>query len=164
MKYTFAELKGVKDLDLGASQWLTIEQKRIDAFAEATDDHQWIHTDPERAAKTPFGSTIAHGYLLLSMVPKLFNDMFLISDAAMLVNFGLDKVRFMKPVPSGSQIRMKAKIESATVRKGNLLLRIRGFLMLRPTDDDGEGRRAVVIDALFMAIPQSEAQDPEPES
>ncbi len=153
MNYSFEDLEGAEGLDLGASEWLTVDQQRIDVFADATDDHQWIHLDPERAAQTPMGSTIAHGYLLLSLVPKLLADIFVMDEAEMLVNFGLDKVRFIQPVPSGSEIRLTAKIESATRRKGNLLLRVRGFLRLRPAGDKSDGRRAVALEALFLAVP-----------
>ena len=153
MNYSFEDLEGTEGIDLGASEWLTVEQERINGFADATEDHQWIHLDAERAAETPIGSTIAHGYLLLSLVPKLLTEIFVMNEAEMLVNFGLDKVRFIQPVTSGSQIRLTAKVESATRRKGNLLLRVRGFLMLRPAGDDGKGRRAVALEALFLAVP-----------
>ncbi len=160
MNYSFEDLEGTEGIDLGASAWMTVDQERINGFADATEDHQWIHLDAERAAETPIGSTIAHGYLLLSLVPKLLTEIFVMDEAEMLVNFGLDKVRFIQPVSTGSQIRLTAKIESATRRKGNLLLRVRGFLMLRPAGDDGEGRRAVALEALFLAVPPAPVDDP----
>lgn len=153
MHYSFADLDGAEGVDLGTSDWFAVNQERIQAFADATEDHQWIHTDPERAAETPFGSTIAHGYLLLSLVPKLFTEIFVLDEAEMLVNFGLDKVRFLKPVTSGAELRLQAQIEKATWRKGNLLLRIRGFLMVRESTDDDRGRRAVALETLFLAVP-----------
>jgi acyl dehydratase len=90
---------------LGASEWLTIEQERIDRFAEATGDHQWIHVDPERAAAGPFGATIAHGYLTLSLLPYFAAQNYRIDGARMSVNYGLNKVRFISPVHVGSRLR-----------------------------------------------------------
>ncbi len=97
----FAELVGS---ELGPSSWIAVTQERIDAFAAATDDSQWIHVDPERAADGPFGTTIAHGYLTLSLcVPMLYE--LLPATGAMAVNYGVDRVRFPAPVPSGSRVR-----------------------------------------------------------
>jgi acyl dehydratase len=89
---------------LGRSQWHTVEQDQIDAFGAATLDEQWIHTDPRRAAHGPFGGTIAHGYLTLSLATVLVDEVFVISDAVMIVNYGLDRVRFPAPLPVGSQV------------------------------------------------------------
>lgn len=158
MQYTMADLMGAENVDLGAGEWLTIGQERIDRFARCTEDQQWIHTDPERAAATPFGGTIAHGYLLLSLVPRLFEGLLAVSDAEMLVNFGLDKVRFIKPVPSESEIQLMASLESATERKGNLLLRVRGTLKVRLKGDNGPGRRAVALETLFLAVAPDEKE------
>src|SRR3954467_1617102 len=91
---TLAELEGAVDRDLGAGSWFEITQERIDAFAEATDDRQWIHVDPDRAAEGPFGTTIAHGYLMLSLMPVLMGEIVNIGDAVMGVNYGTDKIRF----------------------------------------------------------------------
>lgn len=104
------ELPGSAGRDLGLSDWINIDQKRIDLFAEATDDHQWIHVDPERARTGPFGGTIAHGYLTLSLVIPLWTDLLDVSDASTKVNYGLDRVRFPAPVPAGSRIRLAARI------------------------------------------------------
>ena len=90
---------------LGYSDWHTITQERVDTFAEATDDHQWIHVDPERAATGPFGGTIAHGYLTLSLIPMLAAKIYRIDNITMGINYGLNKVRFPQPVPVGSRIR-----------------------------------------------------------
>jgi acyl dehydratase len=90
---------------LGSSPWLTIDQHRIDAFAEATGDHQWIHVDAGRAAAGPFGATIAHGYLTLSLLPMLADQAFGIGDVAMGINYGLNKLRFPHPVRVGSRLR-----------------------------------------------------------
>lgn len=91
--------------EVGVSPWVEISQERIDRFAKATEDFQWIHVDPERAKNSPYGGTIAHGYLTLSMLPKLAESTFEFSDRKMGVNYGLNKVRFTAPVPAGSRIR-----------------------------------------------------------
>ncbi|MFF4323903.1 MaoC family dehydratase [Streptomyces sp. NPDC001568] len=99
---------------LGPSGWLEVDQKRIDLFADATGDHQWIHVDPERAASGPFGSTIAHGYLTLSLLPSLVPQIMLVEGMRMGINYGVDKVRFPAPVPVGSRLRATAVITSVT--------------------------------------------------
>lgn len=91
--------------EIGLSDWITVDQKRIDQFAEATGDHQWIHVDPVQAAKGPFGRTVAHGFLTLSLLPELFAAAFTIADVRMGVNYGLNRVRFTAPVPSGGRVR-----------------------------------------------------------
>ena len=99
------ELEAKVGEEVGVSPWVEISQERIDRFARATEDFQWIHVDPERAKSSPFGGTIAHGYLTLSMLPKLSESTFEFSDRKMGVNYGLNKVRFTAPVPAGSRIR-----------------------------------------------------------
>jgi acyl dehydratase len=99
------ELESKVGQEVGVSPWVEISQERIDLFARATEDFQWIHVDPERAKQSPFGTTIAHGYLTLSMLPKLAESTFEFSDRKMGVNYGLNRVRFTAPVPSGSRIR-----------------------------------------------------------
>ena len=102
-------LTELPDVELGPTSWLEVTQERIDAFAAVTDDPQWIHTDPERAAEGPFGSTIAHGFLTLSLcVPMLYEV--LPSTGGMVVNYGTDKVRFPAPVPTGSRIRARFRV------------------------------------------------------
>ena len=91
--------------EFGPSSWIGVTQDRIDAFAGATDDHQWIHVDPERAAGGPFGTTIAHGYLTLSLLPAMSQEVVPRQDGGMSLNYGLNKVRFPAPVPSGSRVR-----------------------------------------------------------
>src|SRR6185437_6372568 len=92
------ELRALAGTDLGYTDWLEITQDRVDTFADATDDHQWIHVDPERAATGPFGGTIAHGYLTLSLIIPLFNQLLEITGTSMSLNYGLDRVRFPSPV------------------------------------------------------------------
>ena len=96
--------------ELGSSDWLTIDQERVDRFAEATGDHQWIHVDVERAKTGPFGGTIAHGYLTLSLVPMLGAQVFALETPGAKLNYGVNKVRFPAPVPVGSRIRAHAKV------------------------------------------------------
>jgi acyl dehydratase len=96
--------------ELGSSEWLTIDQERVDRFAEATGDHQWIHVDVEKAKSGPFGGTIAHGYLTLSLLPMLGAQVFALETPGAKLNYGVNKVRFPAPVPVGSRIRAHAKV------------------------------------------------------
>ena len=107
-----AGLKALVGQDLGHSSWLEITQERVNTFADATGDHQWIHVDPERAAAGPFGAPIAHGYLTLSLVIPLFGEILKIEGIKMGVNYGLEKVRFPNPVRVGSKIRLAASVVS----------------------------------------------------
>jgi acyl dehydratase len=109
---SLSELAGAVGEELGTSDWVTIDQARIDQFAEATGDHQWIHTDPEKAAAGPFGTTIAHGYLTLSLLPMLTWQIYEVRGLAGALNYGLDKVRFPSPVPVGSRVRASAVLTS----------------------------------------------------
>ena len=113
---TLAELEQSGERELGTSDWHTIGQRQIDLFAEATGDRQWIHTNPERAAAGPFGTTVAHGYLTLSLLPMLLAEVISVSDAQMGVNYGTEKLRFTAPVPSGSRVRLHAKLLRAERR------------------------------------------------
>ena len=106
------ELKRAEGEDLGTSEWHEVTQKDIDAFADVTGDHQWIHVDPERAKETPFGGTIAHGYYTLSLAPRFSEQIIRLEGFAFAVNYGLDKVRFPAPLPVGSKVRMHAKLEN----------------------------------------------------
>jgi acyl dehydratase len=99
-------LRGLVGTELGRSRWFEIGQDRIATFADATDDHQWIHIDPARAAReSPFGGTVAHGFLTLSLLPSMLADVLVMVDAKLVVNYGLNKVRFPAPVPAGSRVR-----------------------------------------------------------
>ena len=99
-------LRALVGTELGRSRWFEIGQDRIATFADATDDHQWIHIDPERAAReSPFGGTVAHGFLTLSLLPSMLSDVLVMVDAKLVVNYGLNKVRFPAPVPAGSRVR-----------------------------------------------------------
>jgi acyl dehydratase len=107
-----SQLSSAVGEELGTSDWVTIEQERIDQFAEATGDHQWIHVDPERAKTGPFGTTIVHGYLTLSLLPMLTWQIYDVRGISGALNYGLDKVRFPSPVPVGSRVRASATLTS----------------------------------------------------
>ena len=107
------ELKALAGTDLGHTGWLEITQDRVNTFADATDDHQWIHVDRDRAAAGPFGRTIAHGSLTLSLIIPLFGELLEVKGVSMEINYGLNRVRFPAPVPVGSKIRMAAQLGAA---------------------------------------------------
>lgn len=109
---SFAELAACVGQEIGVSDWVEVTQQRIDAFAEATGDRQWIHVDPERAAKGPFGTTIAHGYLTLSLLPMFAESAIELRGVRMSVNYGLNRVRFPAPVPAGSRLRARFRVLS----------------------------------------------------
>ena len=142
-----AETLEADDLELGTSDWFHIDQDRIHQFAEATEDRQWIHVDVERARESELGSTIAHGFLLLSLLPKLFFDVVEFTDLGRIINLGTDKSRFMSPVPSGTDVHLKVWIVSARRRSGGILMRIRGVIHRRDT-----GRRALTAEMRFLAF------------
>lgn len=114
-----AEIKALAGTDLGRTDWLEITQERVNTFADATGDHQWIHVDPDRAAQGPFGTPIAHGYLTLSLVIPLFNDLLAFEGLSMSINYGLEKVRFPTPVKVGAKIRLHGVVDSVEDVKGN---------------------------------------------
>jgi acyl dehydratase len=116
------ELRTAVGEQLGWTDWLEVEQKQIDLFAEATGDHQWIHVDPERAASGPFGTTIAHGYLTLSLIPALTVQLLRVEGVKMGVNYGVNKVRFPAPVPVGSRLRATAQVAELTEVGGGVQL------------------------------------------
>ena len=107
------ELPRAVGIDLGHTDWVEVGQERIDRFAEATGDHQWIHVDAERAAAGPFGTTIAHGYLTLSLISMLLPDLMTVEGASMGINYGTNKVRFPAPVPAGSRVRASGTLTAA---------------------------------------------------
>ncbi|MEE1800194.1 MaoC family dehydratase [Streptomyces sp. JV176] len=114
------ELRAGVGEQLGHSDWLEVDQRRIDLFAEATGDHQWIHVDPERAATGPFGTTIAHGYLTLSLLPVLVPQVVRVENVKMGINYGTNKVRFPSPVPVGSRLRATAVLKDVTEAGGGV--------------------------------------------
>jgi acyl dehydratase len=121
---TLAELEHLVGQQVGVSDWVEVTQERIQLFADATGDHQWIHVDPERAKAGPFGATIAHGFLTLSLLPEMSARAFAISDVRMGVNYGLNRVRFPAPVPSGSRLRGHFKLVAFERLEGGAQLTI----------------------------------------
>jgi len=138
-----ASLLGAAGQHLGYSDWLEIDQQRINLFADATGDHQWIHVDPERAAQGPFGKTIAHGYLTLALANLFLPQIMLVQNASMGVNYGCEKVRFPAVVPVGSRVRGGGQIISAESVKGGVQVVVRMSIEL-----EGSDRPACVIDTI----------------
>ncbi|HSA51063.1 MAG TPA: MaoC family dehydratase [Yinghuangia sp.] len=144
---SFDEFAAQKGEHLGYSDWHVVDQDRIDRFADATGDHQWIHVDPERAKDGPFGATIAHGYLTLSMIPALGKDVFRLEGPKMLVNYGTDKVRFPTPVTVGSRLRVGAELaEVRDVAQGKQIV-------IRYTVEiEGQTKPACVAETLVLVV------------
>ena len=117
-----SELQALVGQEVAVSEWIAIDQRRIDLFADATGDHQWIHIDAERAAKGPFGSTVAHGFLTLSLLPEMSASAMHVEDSHMGVNYGLNKVRFTAPVPVDSRLRGRFKLLAYDAFDGGALL------------------------------------------
>lgn len=130
---------------LGTTDWLVVPQERINMFADATLDHQWIHVDEERAKNGPFGQTIVHGYLTLSLIPYLWGQMIQVNNIKMMVNYGMDKMKFGQPVLSGQAVRLTAKLESIVNLRGIAKSEI-SFKM----EIDGEKKPALTGVATFL--------------
>ena len=144
-----SELKDSVGKQLGVSEWLEIDQARIDTFADATGDHQWIHVDPERAKDGAFGSTIAHGYLTLSLVNKFLPEIIDVRGISMGVNYGSDRLRFPAPVPVGARIRGSAELIKVEDVKGNAVQST-----VRVTVEiEGSDRPACIIDTISRYLP-----------
>jgi acyl dehydratase len=141
------QLEGTDERELGTSAWHRIDQREIDLFAEAAGDHQWIHVDHEAAAQGPFGGTIAHGYLSLSMLPMLLGEVLAVEDARMGINYGIDRVRFTAPVPSGSQVRLKARLLEGTRRGEGILYRVGVEIEI-----EGAEKPALVGEVLYLVF------------
>lgn len=137
------ELRALAGHDLGTSDWLAISQDRIDTFADATDDHQWIHTDPVRAKDGPFGAPIAHGYLTLSLFIPLFTGLLDVRGVTTKVNYGLNKVRFPAPVKAGSRIRLAARLASVEDVPGGVQIAVDGTVEI-----EGGDKPAAVLQSL----------------
>jgi acyl dehydratase len=143
---TLAELEQATDRELGTSSWHEVTQEQIDKFADATGDHQWIHVDPERAADGPFGGTVAHGYLTLSMLPMMMSEVVSVTDAVMGVNYGTERLRFTNPVPCGSRVRLHAKLVR-TERRGPSVIWHVGVQV----EIEGKEKPALVGEVVYMA-------------
>jgi len=143
------ELKGYEGKSLSPSEWVEVTQDRIDRFADCTDDHQYIHVDPEAAKNTPFGATIAHGFLSLSLLAGHRSpDMPTIKNAVMGINYGLDRVRFLNPVKVNSRVRIHTKIISVTEKR-------RGYILIkseRSMEIEGEEKPALIAETLGLIV------------
>lgn len=143
---TLAELSKLEGESLGVSDWIEVTQERINTFADATGDHQWIHTDPERAkAESPFGGPIAHGYLTLSLIIPMWDEVLKVESVTTAVNYGLNKVRFTNPVPAGGRVRLNAALKTVEeLPKGGVQVTVDAKIEL-----EGSERPAVVVEAIY---------------
>jgi len=132
--------------ELGVGEWLEVTQERINTFADATGDHQWIHVDTERAKSGPFGATIAHGYLTLSLIPSLGGGGLGLDGVRMGINYGLDRVRFITPVKAGSRVRARRKLLDVTEGEGFVQMKVEVTVEI-----DGEAKPACVAETLSRA-------------
>ena len=132
---------------LGPTDWLPVEQDRVNKFADATDDHQWIHVDPEQAANGPFGGTIAHGLLTLSLLPHFMHELYTVSNVAMAINYGLNKVRFITPVRVGAKIRARAEIANVQKLEGAVQA-----TMVTTIEVEGSQKPAAVIESIIRYV------------
>ncbi|MFJ8110493.1 MaoC family dehydratase [Streptomyces sp. NPDC096132] len=137
------ELKKLAGSDLGTSEWIEVTQERINTFADATGDHQWIHVDPEKAATGPFGAPIAHGYLTLSLFIPLFTELLDVQGVTTKVNYGLNKVRFPSPVKVGSRIRLVGKLTEVEDVPGGVQITVDGAIEI-----EGGAKPAAVLQSL----------------
>jgi len=142
-----AEFETATGTELGPTEWIEVDQERVNRFADATEDHQWIHVDPERAANGPFGGTIAHGLLTLSLLPRLMHDLYRVDNVAMAINYGFNKVRFITPVPVGSKIRATSRV--AQVDKLDAGLQA---TLVTTIEVDGAAKPAAVIESIVRYV------------
>jgi acyl dehydratase len=144
---TIAELPGLKGTELGTSDWIEVTQERVNTFADATGDHQWIHVDVERAnAESPFGGPIGHGYLTLSLLIPMWSQVLTVTDQTMGVNYGLNKVRFPAPVPVGSRIRLTATLKDVEEIKGGVQMTIGAVI-----EREGAEKPVCIAEPVFRA-------------
>jgi acyl dehydratase len=144
-----AELKAAKGEHLGYSEWREVTQEQVNLFADATDDHQWIHIDADRAKQGPFGGTIAHGYLSLALLPSFMTEMFHVGGLRMGINYGLNKVRFPSPVPVGSKIRAGAELIDVKGTPSGTLATLRITIEVK----DGP-KPACIAESLSLYVPE----------
>ncbi|WP_285034292.1 MaoC family dehydratase [Mycolicibacterium sp. lyk4-40-TYG-92] len=143
---TLADLEPLAGQPLGTSAWFTVDQNRINTFADATDDHQWIHVDVDRATReSPFGGPVAHGYLTLALIIPLWAQVLVVDSVTTAINYGLNKVRFTSPVPAGSRIRLVCELKALEqLPKGGVQVTVAGRIEIEGTD-----RPAVVAEAVY---------------
>ncbi|MBE1515639.1 MaoC family dehydratase [Nesterenkonia halotolerans] len=142
---SFEDARSMAGTDLGQTAWREITQDMINTFADATDDHQWIHVDPERAKDGPFGAPIAHGFLTLSLIIPFWGELFDVTDVSTKLNYGLDKVRFTSPVQAGSRVRMHGTIREVEEVKGG------GLHLVVDATFEVEGQERPAVVATFLA-------------
>ncbi|MBU8578133.1 MaoC family dehydratase [Brevibacterium luteolum] len=142
-----AELEKLVGQEVGSSDWVTIDQDRIQLFADATDDHQWIHLDEEKAKAGPFGGTIAHGFLTLSLLPMLSQRTIDVTGMKMKINYGLNKVRFPQPVPSGARVRDTITLDSVERKDAGVMV-----IMTHVIEIDGEQRPACIAESVSLMV------------
>ncbi|KAA0080119.1 MaoC family dehydratase [Mycolicibacterium sp. P9-64] len=142
-----AEFAAAEGTALGPTDWLVVDQHRVDQFAQATDDHQWIHTDPERAAAGPYGGTIAHGLLTLSLLPHFMHDLYRVDNVAMAINYGFNKVRFITPVPVGSRLRAASTITAVAELGGGVQATLRTTIEV-----EGSDKPAAVVESIVRYL------------
>jgi acyl dehydratase len=143
------EMANIVGIKLGPSQWVQLDQERINTFADCTEDHQFIHIDEEKAAQTPFGGTIAHGFLTLSMLAKFAEDIMVAPENMVMgMNYGFDKVRFLAPVRAGKRVRATGEVMSVEIKDGNRLL----VKMALSVEIEGEETPALVAEWLNMTV------------
>jgi acyl dehydratase len=142
-----AEFTAAVGADLGPTDWLVVDQPRIDQFALATDDHQWIHVDPQRAAGGPYGGTIAHGLLTLSLLPHFMHRLYRVDNVAMAINHGFNKVRFITPVPVGSRLRARSTLTTVTEVAGGLQATLTTTIEV-----EGSDKPAAVIESIVRYV------------
>ena len=140
---TLDDLVAAVGADLGTTDWILVDQQRIDAFADATEDHQWIHVDVERAKTGPFGGTVAHGFLTLSLAAPALTDLITVEGAAGAINYGLDRVRFPAPVPAGTRVRTRGTLAAAEPSSGGVTATVRVTV-----EAEGIDRPVCVADCL----------------
>jgi acyl dehydratase len=141
------EFVAAEGADLGPTDWLEVTQDRVNLFADATDDHQWIHVDPERAANGPFGGTIAHGLLTLSLLPHFTHQLYTVDNIAMAINYGYNKVRFITPVRVGAKIRARAQIAKVDQLDGAVQATVTVTVEI-----DGSDKPAAVAESIVRFI------------
>lgn len=145
---TLQEIRDLIGHDLEPSPWLTVEQDRIDSFADATDDRQWIHVDPEKARNGPYSGTVAHGFLTLSLIPGLAAQIYQVATGSARINYGADGVRFPSPVPAGSRVRLRAHFLELEEKQLSSRLRVRFTIEV-----DGQDKPACVAEMITVLLP-----------
>jgi acyl dehydratase len=143
------DLAAAQGQSIGQSDWVTITQEDVNLFADATGDHQWIHVDPERAANGPFGTTIAHGFMTLALLPRLQHQMYTVNGIKLAVNYGLNKVRFPAPVPVGSRVRAQSSLIGVDELDDGAVQ----ATIATTVEIDGSAKPACVVESIVRYIP-----------